>query len=83
MSFSQCAADFSCLNAPRDEARIHNALSGFMCLPMSAVWHPQAVIAAFGVVLISWLFINEGTVSQALFSIITAAQLMVDMSQEG
>lgn len=37
MSFSQCAADFSCLNALHDEAQIHNALSGFMCLPMSAV----------------------------------------------
>lgn len=54
-----------------------------MSANVCSMWHPQAVIAAFGVVFISWLFINESTVSQALFSVITAAQLMVDMSQEG
>lgn len=42
-----------------------------------ALWHSLAFIAAH-VLFISWHFINEG----AVFSIITGAQFMVDMSRE-
>ncbi|MED6252539.1 hypothetical protein ATANTOWER_013136 [Ataeniobius toweri] len=74
----QSAADSSCLNALHDEAQPLNTLAGFMCvLPPNESVVLQSLVLLFSTSF-HVFFINEGFVSQPVFSVITGAQFTVD-----